>query len=670
MTVLIISLFSYGCTKKINSGISSVGQGRMESYQKVSTGFENMEIETIFQLRVSNNSEQCLVPDFQGFKLRQCDGKSHWKLLYKSKTDNNIVRIQYRLSPMCLSGSGGNLTLTRKPPNGQVQDCGDGIYDIRFSDGALKEASSGKSLSYMKNGPALEIWTPVKSDLKVVDSWNIDLSYGTPFLHPGRKDEPGSYESDGWSHSNKRWLSDITVYASKDGNKIRGVTSHYTDGKTVTQNHVGGCVQEDQECKAIGTFTVDNPPDHTKKLDVNELLKLNFVTSVKVLYDDKYIVGLKITGNVSGEKTFMAPSQNPAGKKEFILASELNRADQIIYGFYGSIGQEGNNSANSYLKDLGVIAGSFETYSISWDEEWTQAGSETVLIRRNGQVVGPFGPIPAPSITDKGYFETVTATDAMKRHWIGTIELFSGGGEYYFDWHTSNCVIANDVVGIRINYSYEDSQGNKSEPVLTTGFIGYDDGSGPNKKQRIVFNNYEYISKIEYRTLHAEGDYNYEPDSEWGTYCYSMPKKGIAALRFTISNIMDASERVVSWDASVQNEARVIMKEKSYRRWELGFGPWTSMDNEKNQAIIGFYGLHGETKTEDWYATKFRKTLAIGAMGPILTTVGCAFRYKTFTTEEIAKIEAFGRIKFEDVKDSDGKVTGKVPSCASASGSP
>lgn len=657
LTLLAVTLALSACRPVTPYHVSDRAESREEAYVKVDT-IAALPVGQVFQFRLRGNSEQCVVPFLEQLNTRQCDGKAHWRLLHKTSGNSGVVRIQHTVAPLCIAVNGDRIKFDVA---GQLQGeggCQETRFDLRF-DGALNDAQ-GKQLVYLPSPTSpgqqqsMEIWIPVQSfePSPIVGAWNLDVNYGPAFLLPKRIKEQVIYQSDGWSVGKRRWLSGIFVYSDIEGTRIKGLKTVYSDGENTTANNLGACDGNitEAQCRLLDFVEIGNPP--LEKLTPQELAeKYNFITAVSVLHNGDYIVGLKFSGNKMPEKTVVIPNIEPSKLIETPIKFAFDREDQVVTGFYGSFGQLDQSTSSAYLKDLGIIAGRYETYARAWDNEVAVSQSgERYLIRKSEKPVDAFGPTAMPSNAEQGYFETVAPTDAANRHWISSFELYAGGGRNELVSNgPANLAFfeTNDVVGLKVHYSLTDAGGSASAHELQIGYAQSTKRPSP----VVELDEYEYISKVEYRPLVKEYQETISQSSTSRANYSFVPTAGIAALRFTLSNIKDANQRVVTWDTSdpdYQNPsvARTTSPSASAR---ARMADWVDLGSDPERAVVGFYGVANNTLNPTYNQEK-RYVPAIKTLGVISTTVGCAFRYKVFT-ENLEAIRAFAKVALDDRGD-------------------
>lgn len=637
-----------------SSHILDQAESREEAYVR-SDSIAAFSEGQLFQLRLRGNSEQCVVPFLDQLNPRQCDGKAHWRVVWKKPNDSSIVRIQHTVAPVCIAAENGQIKFALKSgENGDV-DCNESRFDLRF-DGRLVDAQ-GKKLVYLPTPgqPAeqqeMELWIPVESrdPDQMIKTWNLDVNYGPAFLLPNRKAEQMVYQSDGWSSSNRRWLSTIFVYSDREKTRIKGLKSIYTDGTNDTTNSVGACDGNiaDAGCALLDIIEVGEAPKEA--LSAEKLAeKYNFLTGLTVIHNGDYIVGLKFSTNKKDDKVIMAPNADRSKFVEQAVKFAFARSDQVISGFYGAYGQTDKNISSAYLKDLGIIAGRYQTYAQAWQDETTGQGDNRLLIRKSENPVDPFGPTTIPAITDQGYFETVAATDSANRHWISSIELFSGAGFNEFVTNgPANMLIAetNDVIGMKVHHSLTKENATSSSHELLVGYNLQSKQPSP----VIDFGEYEYLSKVEYRTIAHEYDEKLADGATSQANYLFRPTAGIAALRFTLSNIKNTNQRVIAWDAADPDHQNPAVARTTKKSWSSRsqYSDWIDLGSGQDRAIVGFYGISNTVQNPTFQKDE-RYVPAIKTLGLITTTVGCAFRYKTFT-QDIDAIRALGKVALENI---------------------
>ena len=568
----------------------------------------------------------------------QCDGKAHWELLAFDADDREKISIRNRISGGCLTGISGDLRLQPLSDFGTKESCSASEFTLRFLGGVLKDVQ-GNTLTYLKNSPAMDIWIPVQVDDEdslayVVDQWNVEVNYGPPVQLAGRASATASYQTSGVTYSRRKWLSGLVVYADKTNSFLAGLELVYEEGEEVTFHSIGYCGQAEVECILLGFFEAGAAPDiqDPEAMQVENLLKLPFLEQVTVYHDEKYFYGIEFKPNGGEGEVLSVAGKDLGSLTKSRLEPQRARDDQIVMGFYGAMSQE-QDLDTSYIKDLGVIAGSFLTYSQTWDEDWTETDGENHLIRHKGKAASPFGPTEIIDRSQSDYFESVTASDPTKRHWISSMELYMGGGQYNFSWVGvySMLFITNDVIGMRIQHSYMSPMGEKDSQVLT---IGFDTLEKEHNKQVVPFGKFEYLEKIETKRL--KEDWEIKGEQNWSWY---RATPGLFALRFTIGSIVSEEKRVITWDGSA-DEATT-----------KGFQPasdWLPFDEEKDGAIIGFYGTSNRVRNPQNQGDEETTLPAITALGGIYTPVGCAFRNKPFTEIEKLEIAGAGIVEFEE----------------------
>ena len=645
------------CRTTSPAGLSDRAESRVEAYVKVES-IASLPLGQVFQFRLRGHSEQCVVPFREQMNVRQCDGKAHWRLVFKSQADSGIIRIQHTVAPVCLTVTRGTINFEFQESLTKVDACDGQRFDLRF-DGELNDRE-GRRLSYLPSptNPGqqqkLDLWIPVRSadTNPMITSWNLDLNYSPPFLLPHRLGEKMIYESDGWSPSNRRWLAGIFVYSDTEKTRIKGLKTIYSDGINITANNLGACNGEITKagCHLLEFVEIDQPPQET--LSAQELAeKYNFLTAVSVLHNGDEIVGLKFSGNRMAEKTVIAPHAEQSKLKLSPIKLAYDREDQVITGFYGSYGQLNDAITSGYLKDLGVIAGRYQTYAKAWQEEITKSEDGTSYpIRKSETPFDAFGPTTVPANSDAGYFETVAATDPVNRHWISSIALLSGGGiQDIISNGPANLAIfeTNDVIGIKILHSLTDDEGAESAHELLVGYAHASKQPNP----VMVLDEYEYLSKVEYRPLvPAFSETISENTTSRSNYTF-VPTAGIAALRITISNIKDANQRVITWDTSdpdYKNPAVARTTAPSFSNRSV-LSDWINLGSDPERAIIGFYGIANNVLNPNYHKEK-RYIPAIKSLGVITTTVGCAFRFKIIK-HDLDVIREAGKVALEQVGD-------------------
>lgn len=485
-----------------------------------------------------------------------------------------------------------------------------------------------------------------------IDQWNAEINYGPPFLSPEDSPTAGIYMTDAWSHSNKRWLTGLFVYANNAGTAIAGLDLFYDDGTNSTTHSLGHCQAAD-DCQAIGAvWSLSGPPNvhNPADMELGEVLKRNFLEKVTVHHTEAGIVGLTFHGNAKEPETLMVPNHAPAKVRDTILQPGVARGDQIVLGFYGSYRLNPKDSTDGALKDLGIIAGSFETYAKSWVDEWTSASGSIEQIRESGQTVGPFGPTPSPSRTDPDYFESVTATDPTKRHWISSIELYSGGGFDNFSIIGTHSILSrtNDILGMRIQHSFMNALGEKQSQVLN---IGWDQFQRPTKKKVITFGTFEYLEAINYKTIQDDFEISSDNHQQWW-----FATKGVSSVQLVIGSLISDTPRIITWDPSVVGEAS--HSNLPYKTQH----DWRPLDPEQaGRAIIGLYGTSLRIANPQHRQDKDTKAPGITNLGAIYAPIGCALRNKPFGDDDILRIKAHGKVAFEIVDGLELPVCGRVP---------
>lgn len=649
----------WACHPRKTSRLMDQAESREEAYVKAES-LANLPAGQVFQLRLRTNSEQCAVPYWEQLNPRQCDGKSHWRLLKKSSTDSSLVRIQHTVAPVCIAADNDRIRFDLASDG----SCEESRFDVRF-DGYIRDAS-GKELIYLpsptnpQRQQELEIWIPVSipdAD-QFITTWNLDLNYGPAFLHPSHIQDRMIYQTDGWSYGNRRWLSAIFIYSDLEQKYLKGLKTVYSDGENITANTLGACDGSivEASCKLLDTVFLGDPP--VGRLTPEELANQHaFLTSVSILYNKDYMIGVKFAGNKLPSKTILAPQADTLAVVETPIKFAHERSDQVITGFYGSSGQLNASQTSGYLKDLGVIGGRYQTYARAWQEE-TVVGptGQSFLTRRSEKAFDAFGPTSVPANGEQGYFETIAPLDTANRHWISSIELFSGGGRNeMIRSGLANMAFyeTNDVIGMKVKYSLTDESGAQGAHELLIGFSRATKTPNP----VIDFGAYEYLSKLEYRALLPE--YSETLPGGISSHAYTFtPTPGIAALRFTLSNIRDASERIIVWDPSIQDRqnpasARTTSPSKSTR---FPYTDWIDLGSDPERAIVGFYGVSNNVQNPTYQSNRVFIP-AIQTFGLITTTVGCAFRFKVFKQEDIDKIRELGKVHFDSFAD------GARPSC-------
>ena len=190
---------------------------------------------------------------------------------------------------------------------------------------------------------------------------------------------------------------------------------------------------------------------------------------------------------------------------------------------------------------------------------------------------------------------------------------------------------------LKVQHTYTDIMDNKQSQVMT---VGWNDTSRPTKQKLVILGKYDYLSNIRFKAI--KEDYEVQTESNWQWWIGS---KGVSSLAFTIKSIIDDSEREIIWDPSIgDSEASTVGMTYSTD------GDWQHLDTKlQDRAVIGFYGTsfrinnpqnRGDTETMSEAITKF---------GAIYTPIGCAFRYKNFSPDELVKIKDYGLVQFEQV---------------------
>ena len=611
---------------------SSIAETRTESYFPVKSGMYQIQAGQVLQFRAVDNTEMCMVSRHTGFEFRQCDGKAHWVVIKKG-AESDRAYIKSRVSGACIKA--GN-TLTSEIPKPGSIGCAASEYEIRFDNNQFQD-SSGKKATISDKA---QIWVPFEAkDLPSVENeinmWNADLSYSNPVqMNPDGKTDL-KYFSDGWTHSNKKWLTSVQVGADPSETYIQCISTVYFRGMTPERHDYGKCGDDQVHLKSIFMMGPEQ-----ENLDAVQLLAFDFLTAFKVIQVDGLLVGVELENNISGTTRIIAPKADTKKAIETnivpYMTETTGRDDQIIAGLYGEY-----SSQDGSIRNLGVIGASYVSYAYSWQADYTTEGLdiEKVYIRQAGTVVGPWGHqqpgafgmenVSVPNNSQDGYFETVTATNAAERHWISSIQIYSGGGYNNTDPTLPFFITeySNDMIGFQVTHSYMDRDGNKSRHDLSIG------PKGTKIHESIYFAKYEFLSKMEYRSI-LEGHLDKLADRWLFEY---RPNEGLSSLRFTITDAMTGKERVVTWDAASPLSA-------SSSQWDVDklskpmFTEWKSFNMDSDRAIIGFYGINGSQKNP--FTNKSHP--AIKKFGPISTTIGCAFRFKQMTDDEIEAIEKVG----------------------------
>ncbi|MBF0443365.1 MAG: hypothetical protein HQK54_15770, partial [Oligoflexales bacterium] len=296
---------------------------------------------------------------------------------------------------------------------------------------------------------------------------------------------------------------------------------------------------------------------------------------------------------------------------------------------------------------------SYTTYAKNWDDPAEPAagpGGQDISLRKKSEVIGPFGVEAAPNGDEKGYFDTIKASDPATMHWIEKIDLFSGYGDFKMVQMMPTTIWTyelNDVIGFKVKHSFEEGNSGKQSQVLQ---IGCEKNMSANP---IVFGDYEYIGDVYYRKINQR-EYNDRQNNYWFTATL-----GIAALRFDIYSLdRKGNPRSVVWDANDVRSARVNSSDIDVD--SLGvYSDWirikTDVENG-TRAIVGFFGIATNIKNRTKYDEREYEVPAITKFGVIDTPVGCAFHHKEIGQDKFDKIKNLGIVKFDD-----GKKVAKCP---------